>query len=142
MLEGKYYSELTKQNYYSEEAKAAEEKAFQAQLEEKEKREQTLKDTREARAKEYNQAIEDLLKLHNELRAQRAEKVQALNRELDKFDKQIAEEYQKQWEKTNEIIEKFEKDYPRGYNFTVRFHSPSSAIEHFFSDFMHKFDLF
>ena len=42
MLEGKYYSELTKQNYYSEEAKAAEEKAFQAQLEEKEKREREM----------------------------------------------------------------------------------------------------
>ena len=135
-MEGKYYSELTKQNYYSEEAKIAEEKAYTDQMQEKEKREQALKETREARAKEYNEAIESLLKLHNELRVKHNEKVKELDKELEKYDRELTAQYKEQAEKTNKIIQKFEEDYPRGFNLSVRFHSPSSAIEHFLSDFM------
>ena len=141
-MEGKFYSELTKQNYYSEEAKLAEEKAYTDQLQEKEKREQALKETREARAKEYNEALENLLKLHNELRVKHAEKVKELDKELKAYDCELAAQYKEQADKTNQIIQKFEEDYPRGFNLSVRFHSPTSAIEQFFCNFMKNFDLF
>lgn len=133
---GKYYSEITKQSYFSEEAKAAEEKAYQEQLAIKEKEELALKENREARAKEYNEAIESLINLRKELNKKHADKVAALKEELQKFDEELDKSYKDQLEKTNAVIEKFEKDYPRGYNFTVRFGKPNSSLEKVLNDFL------
>ena len=103
---------------------------------EKEKREQLLKDTREARVKEYNEALDSLTALQTEIKKKNNKKIDDLIAELEKYDEELNASYKEQLKKTKEIIKKFEQDYPRGYNASIRICTPNSTFEKIFNDFL------
>jgi len=128
IMEKLYYSELTKQSYYSEAAKEAEEKAYKEAMAEKEKQEQVLKETREARVKEYNEAVDKLAELRAEY-----------NKKYDeKFKEELNKEYLEKKKEITTVIDKFNKDYPNGIYISYRTGKPNTAlakvIDNFFKD--------
>lgn len=138
----KYYSELTKQSYYTEAAKEADEKAYKEAMEEKEKQEQVLKETRETRVKEYNEAVNNLTKLRREYSEKYSEKyneiADQMNKAWEDAKKQLDEEYLSKKKDFTKIIDQFEKDYPNGIYLsykTGRSNTPLGKIlDEFFSD--------
>lgn len=134
----KIYSELTKQSYYSEEAKEADEKVYKEQMAEKEKAEQVLKETREARVKEYNEAVNKLAALKDEYDTKYEEKYNQLAEELEKAKQELNKEYLEKRKPIIDVIDQFNKDYPNGIYISYRKGKPAGALErildNFFSD--------
>lgn len=134
----KIYSELTKQYYYSEEAKKADEKVYKEQLAEKEKREQALKETREARVKEFDEAVNKLAELRKEYNKKFEEKYEELNKELEDYSKELKEEYLSKKSEIQKVIDNFNKDYPNGVFITYRNGKANTALEKVINNFFNE----
>lgn len=131
----KIYSELTKQFYYSKEAKEADEKVYQEQLAEKEKKEQALKETREARVKEFNEAVGKLEDLKKEYNKKYDEKQKELEKELQDYYEEISKEYLEKKAEIKKVIDDFNKDYPNGVFITYKNGKANTPLERIINNF-------
>ena len=132
----KIYSELTKQSYYSKEAKEADEKVYQEQLAEKEKKEQALKETREARVKEFNEAVGKLEDLKKEYNKKYKKKKKELEKELEDYYEEISKEYLEKRAEIKKVIDEFNKDYPNGVFITYKNGKANTPLEKVLNDFL------
>ena len=136
LTNGKFYSEITKQNYYSEEAMKAEEKAYKEAKAEEEKQEVVLKETREARVKEYYEAFDKLNALKDEYNKKYEEKYVAAMNDLKDFREKLNAEYLEKKQEIVKVIDQFNKDYPSGIYVRYKAGKPSTTIEKVLDSFL------